>query len=74
MKAIIYEKYGPPREVLEYAEVIKPEPKSDEVLVKIFAASVNFNDLAFVQGKPDPGSTLRTSSGIYLSLPEKNPL
>ena len=52
MKAIMYEKYGPPEEVLEYVEVIKPEPKSDEVLVKIIAASVNFNDLAFVQGKP----------------------
>ena len=52
MKAIMYEKYGPPEEVLEYVEVIKPEPKSDEVLVKIIAASVNFNDLAFVKGKP----------------------
>ena len=48
----MYEKYGPPEEVLEYVEVSKPEPKSDEVLVKIIAASVNFNDLAFVQGKP----------------------
>ena len=52
MKAIMYEKYGPPEEVLEYVEVIKPEPKSDEVLVKIIAASVNFNDLAFVNGEP----------------------
>ena len=52
MKAIMYEKYGSPEEVLEYVEVIKPEPKSDEVLVKIIAASVNFNDLAFVNGEP----------------------
>lgn len=52
MKAVMYERYGPPEEVLEFVEVIQPEPKSDEVLVKLFAASVNFNDLAFVNGEP----------------------
>jgi len=52
MKAIVYEKYGHPKDVLEFKEVEKPAPKDNEVLVKIFAASVNFNDLAFVKGKP----------------------
>jgi len=52
MKAIVYEKYGPPEDVLELMEIEKPEPKADEVLVEIFAASVNFNDLAFVNGEP----------------------
>ena len=52
MKAIVYEKYGPPEDVLELKELMKPAPKENEVLVKIFAASVNFNDWAFVQGKP----------------------
>ena len=52
MKAIVYEKYGHPEDVLELKKVGKPAPKANEVLVKIFAASVNFNDLAFVKGKP----------------------
>jgi NADPH:quinone reductase-like Zn-dependent oxidoreductase len=51
MRAFIYEKYGPP-EVLRMAEVEKPAPDADEVLVKVLAASVNAADWHLMRGKP----------------------
>jgi NADPH:quinone reductase-like Zn-dependent oxidoreductase len=51
LKAFVYEKYGPP-EMLRLAEVEKPVPQADEVLVKVVAASVNAADWHIVRGKP----------------------
>jgi NADPH:quinone reductase-like Zn-dependent oxidoreductase len=51
MQAFIYEKYGPP-ERLRMAEVDKPAPNAEEVLVKVLAASVNAADWHVLRGKP----------------------
>jgi len=51
MKAIAYHIYGSP-DVLKLEEVEKPVPKDDEVLVKVYAASVNAADWHLLRAKP----------------------
>jgi NADPH:quinone reductase-like Zn-dependent oxidoreductase len=43
MKAIVYSKYGPP-EVLSVQEVAKPEPKEDEIQIRVRAAEATKSD------------------------------
>ncbi|HET9745564.1 MAG TPA: NAD(P)-dependent alcohol dehydrogenase [Chitinophagaceae bacterium] len=51
MKAIIYEKYGGP-ENLHLTEIEEPTPRDDEVLVKVFAVSINDWDHGLLHGDP----------------------
>ncbi len=49
MRAIVYHKYGTP-DVLKLEEVDKPTPKDDEVLIKVYAVSINDWDLGLLDG------------------------
>lgn len=49
MKAIVYKKYGGPG-VLQIEEIEKPFPEDDEVLVKVFAVSINDWDAGLLAG------------------------
>lgn len=46
MKALVHTKYGPP-EVVKLTDVDKPTPKENEVLIKVYASTVNRTDSGF---------------------------
>jgi NADPH:quinone reductase-like Zn-dependent oxidoreductase len=50
MKAIVCTKYGPP-EVLQLAQVEKPVPRDNEVLIRVYATSVTVSDCFVRSGK-----------------------
>src|SRR5512132_2041459 len=60
MKAIVYTEYGSP-DVLHLKEVVKPTPKDNEVLVKVYAVSANAADLHLLRADP---FLIRLSSGF----------
>lgn len=51
MKAVTRKKYGPPS-VLQIKNIDKPVAKDDEVLVRVFATTVNRTDCGILCGKP----------------------
>lgn len=50
MKAVVLNEYGGP-EVLKYQDVPRPEPKEDEILVRVIAAGVNPVDAIVRSGR-----------------------
>jgi NADPH:quinone reductase-like Zn-dependent oxidoreductase len=61
LKAITYVNYGLP-DVLQLQQVPKPVPKANEMLVKIYASSINSWDWDMLIGKP---WLSRMLSGIF---------
>jgi NADPH:quinone reductase-like Zn-dependent oxidoreductase len=60
MKAIVYTEYGSP-DALQFKDIEKPTPIDDEVLVKIYAASVNAADIHLLRADP---FLVRLTSGL----------
>jgi NADPH:quinone reductase-like Zn-dependent oxidoreductase len=51
MKAAVHTSYGPP-DVVRITEVDKPTPKDNELLVRVYATTVNRTDCGFRAAKP----------------------
>lgn len=51
MKAVVFERFGDPAEVLTVKDVPVPEPGRGEVRVRMIAAPINPSDLMVVRGK-----------------------
>jgi NADPH:quinone reductase-like Zn-dependent oxidoreductase len=51
VKAAVHTRYGPP-EVVHVTEVARPSARDDELIVKVYATTVNRTDSGFRSGKP----------------------
>src|SRR5829696_7550070 len=51
MRAVVYDRYGPP-ELLRVEDLPVPSPNMDQVLLRVFATSVNLSDWECLRGSP----------------------
>ena len=57
MKAVVYEEYAPDdnySKILKVKDISDPKPKSNEVVFKLKAAALNYNDIWGMRGVPIP--------------------
>lgn len=61
MRAVTYSKYGSP-DVLQVRDVAKPVPDDNEILIKVYATTVNRTDSAIIRAHP---FFMRIFTGIF---------
>src|SRR5438034_3064213 len=64
MKALVFDRFGPPGEVLQLRDVPVPEPGPGQVRVRMLAAPVNPSDLLVVRGQYGRLPTLPATPGF----------
>ena len=55
MKAVVYEEYAPDddyKRILKVKDIDDPKPKSNEIVLKLKASALNYNDLWGMRGEP----------------------
>jgi NADPH:quinone reductase-like Zn-dependent oxidoreductase len=67
MRAVVYDRYGPP-EVLRIDEIVQPIPKDDEVLVRIRAVAVTRADCATREANRRSGLAVTLLSRLLFGL------
>src|SRR3954451_4452622 len=64
MKAVVFERFGEPAEVLRVVELPDPEPGPGEVRVRMIASPINPSDLLVVRGRYGVLPTLPATPGF----------
>jgi NADPH:quinone reductase-like Zn-dependent oxidoreductase len=67
MRAIVYQRYGPP-EVLRFANVRRPRPSADQLLIRVHAAAVTRADCATRAANRDAGVLVSLISRLVSGL------
>jgi NADPH:quinone reductase-like Zn-dependent oxidoreductase len=70
MRAVVVDRYGPP-DVARIAEVPRPVPRKDEVLVRVVAAAVTSGDARIRGGRFPPGFALPARLAFGLRGPRR---
>ena len=55
MKAVVYDEYAPDdnyAKILKVKDIDDPKPKVNEVVLKLKAAALNYNDIWGMRGEP----------------------
>src|SRR4051794_14488042 len=64
MKAIVFDRFGDPAEVLQVRDVPEPQPGPGQVRVRMLASPINPSDLLVVRGEYGRRPTLPATPGF----------